>query len=739
MAIKLNKTGYNHAVSLIKAGKVDKDSSWSFTTEDENKILGDDNWSEYKKWFLAIDDEANEETKAYYKFPFGKNGKVYRRGVIAAKQRAAQQGYTEIVNAADALLQKIDGDKENKSRETPPIDTRFTRVFKLDARNGILDEENRVVELSFSSEEPVLRWFGKEVLLHESDAVDFSPLENVGAVLLNHNPDNIVAKPLRVWLDNETKRGKAIIQFGNTEAGKRAFEDVKEGLLRGVSVGYIVEKWRVLEENEEWERFVGPVDIATKWKVLEISLTPIPADASVGVGRTQNLKEERMEKERQEERKDMTTKASEKTTETIDIEALKREAEKAERERVLEIRSMCKKFNLDDFADELIDKGTPVEEARKLILDKLASEPDSKPVTTTPRVELGESEREKVRDAMIDGLLARVGLGDKPNQFTGMTLYELARKSLEVAHVQVAGDSMTIISRAITTTTSDFPIVLQNIANKAVLDGFTSEPETWKTWCDVGSVSDFNTHTLVAPGELGDIEHVPEGARYKHIDYAGEIQEQFKVEKYGGIFSLSREVIKNDDLGLLVSRARNIGITAQRKIADLVYSVLIDNPVMGDGNNLFSTAHKNVASTGSAITYDSLKAAINAMRAQKDARGKRRLNIKPQFVIVPASMQMDVEELLNMQYIDFQAGKPNVLRKYNLSIVGEGRLDDAGTAWFLAGPKGKTVTVFFLDGNQTPTIETRQGFDVDGIEFKVRIEAGAKALTWKALYKNPGA
>jgi len=164
MAVKLNQTGVSHAKSLIKAGKVDKDSSWSFSTEDENKILGDDNWSEYKKWFLAVDDEENEDTKAHYRFPYGKNGKVYRRGVIAAKQRAAQQGYSSVEKAADELLQMIDKDKDEKSsetekREAPPINTAFNRTFQFDARGGVLDAENRIVELSFSSEEPVQRWF----------------------------------------------------------------------------------------------------------------------------------------------------------------------------------------------------------------------------------------------------------------------------------------------------------------------------------------------------------------------------------------------------------------------------------------------------------------------------------------------------------------------------------------------------------------------------------------------------
>lgn len=113
--VKLNKTGYSHARSLIEQGKVNKTSSWSFSADDGNKILGKDkDWSEYKKWFLGIDPDAPDDTKEHYKFPYGKNGKVYRSGVIAAKQRAAQYGYTDIENAADKLLQMIDKDETKK-------------------------------------------------------------------------------------------------------------------------------------------------------------------------------------------------------------------------------------------------------------------------------------------------------------------------------------------------------------------------------------------------------------------------------------------------------------------------------------------------------------------------------------------------------------------------------------------------------------------------------------------------
>jgi ATP-dependent Clp endopeptidase proteolytic subunit ClpP len=112
MAVKLNGKGKSHAGSLIDAGKVDKTSSWSFSSEDDNKILGDPpDWAAYSQWHLGIDPEADQETKAAYHYPFGKNGKVYRSGLIAIRQRAAQQGATDIYDAAGVLIDKIDGNK----------------------------------------------------------------------------------------------------------------------------------------------------------------------------------------------------------------------------------------------------------------------------------------------------------------------------------------------------------------------------------------------------------------------------------------------------------------------------------------------------------------------------------------------------------------------------------------------------------------------------------------------------
>ena len=762
MAIQVNSTGVSHAKSLIRQGKVDRESSWSFSAEDGNAILGDNNWSEYKKWFLAIDTEQNEETKARYKFPYGKNGKVYRRGVIAAKQRAAQQGYGNIVKAADELLSLIDKDKKNEEKsiedfETPPVEATFFRTFEI-AKRGIIDDENKIVEVSFSSEKPVDRWFGREILLHNRNSVDLSPIKEVGTVLINHDPNQRVAKPIKIWIDTVEKKGKALIQFGNTDIAQRAYQEVKEGLLRGVSVGYQVTEWMRLRENEKWNEFTGPAWIATKWQVYEFSLTPIPADPSVGVGRNrEQFNKEgdiKMEKEIRKEQETKTPISEQKEQKAPpEPEAVKVEAINMERERVKEIVSLCKRHGFEDLAEQFIEKGTAVDEVRKIILDKLAEQ--NKPTGQVLYVEMGADEKEKVRDAVVDVMLVRAGLknpydnnvklADGYREFANMTLFDIARECLKRAGIPSKGLSrMELVGRAFAHTTSDFPLILQNIANKALMEGFNAEPETWQEWCATGSVSDFKTNTLVRIGEFDDLEEIKEGAEYKQAQKIYEQQEQYSIATYGKLFTITRQTIINDDLNALAIIPKNMGEAARRKIADLAYSVLIDNPTMGDGKALFHSAHGNLASTGSEPTLDAIEKAIEAMRLQKDIGGKRRLNIKPQFVIVPIKYEISVLKALGTQYFSVNGstleGVKNIIaNKYNLKVIADGRLDDAGNAWFLAGPKGKTVILFFLDGQQAPTLETQKGWSVDGVEYKVRIDCGAKAISWKALYKNPGA
>ncbi len=149
-----------------------------------------------------------------------------------------------------------------------------------------VEGEDRVVELSFSSEIIVERWWGAEILDHSDGCVDLSRLSEMGCVLFNHNRDIVIAKIEKAWIENN--RGKAKIRFDEDEESDKIYQKVKSGTLRGVSTGYIVNNWEsVLPGKKSLDgRFKGPCEIAKRWMPYEISIASVPADASVGVGRS---------------------------------------------------------------------------------------------------------------------------------------------------------------------------------------------------------------------------------------------------------------------------------------------------------------------------------------------------------------------------------------------------------------------------------------------------------------------
>lgn len=175
-------------------------------------------------------------------------------------------------------------------------DNLFFRSLELD--RATLDKEKRSVEVSFSSELGVKRWFGSEILLHGSENVDLSRLKAMGSALMNHNPNMIIGKITGAKIDN--KQGRAMIIFDDDEDGNRAMRKVESGSLRGVSVGYAINKFREVQRDEEWNGIKGPAYVATRWTPYEISLTPIPADHTVGVGREMTRSLDGIEIERKE-------------------------------------------------------------------------------------------------------------------------------------------------------------------------------------------------------------------------------------------------------------------------------------------------------------------------------------------------------------------------------------------------------------------------------------------------------
>ena len=160
---------------------------------------------------------------------------------------------------------------------------RTLEVSSLQRMDG--DGNERKFILSFSSEEPYERWFGLEILDHSPQAVDLTRINQIGCLLFNHNRDAVIGKINRAWLENN--RGNAEVEFDTDEQSEVIYQKVKNGTLKGVSVGYRID---LIEEVQAGKtstdgRFAGPCEIARKWWPFEISIVSVPADATVGVGR----------------------------------------------------------------------------------------------------------------------------------------------------------------------------------------------------------------------------------------------------------------------------------------------------------------------------------------------------------------------------------------------------------------------------------------------------------------------
>ena len=182
------------------------------------------------------------------------------------------------------MMRATEKKQKKKNDERSGNQMRFFSDCSIRAMEGEGNERKFI--LSFSSEEPYERYWGVEILSHAEGAMDLTRLNSIGCVLYNHNRDKVIGKVLRAWVEND--RGNAEIEFDDDAESDVIYQKVKSGTLKGVSVGYIVANWEEVAANKMSSdgKFTGPCDIAIKWEPYEISIVSVPADPTVGVGRS---------------------------------------------------------------------------------------------------------------------------------------------------------------------------------------------------------------------------------------------------------------------------------------------------------------------------------------------------------------------------------------------------------------------------------------------------------------------
>lgn len=216
--------------------------------------------------------------------------------------------------------------------------------------------EERTYDFPFSSEFPVARYFGNEILSHDVEAADLSRLNDGAPLLFNHNPDRVIGVVERAYIDGNKRRGFARVRFSRNAFAQEILGDVKDGVLRNVSFGYSIDK---MEERGSGEY------VATAWSPYEISVVSIPADKTVGIGRSLVPTSDAASAAPSPDPLPLMENTA------PDLAVVRAEAVEAERTRIAEISALCTKHRMADLGQQLVESGRSIDEARAAVLDKL--------------------------------------------------------------------------------------------------------------------------------------------------------------------------------------------------------------------------------------------------------------------------------------------------------------------------------------------------------------------------------
>jgi hypothetical protein len=600
--------------------------------------------------------------------------------------------------------------------------------------------------------------------------------------------------------------GRAVIRFSSRAEVEPVWEDVRTGIIRHVSVGYRVRSFRIEEDADppvwravDWQPVelslvAVPADPGAGMRSdnpthpCRLLRRPAPQRTETSTMNETATRDAPAETDNQEiepvttETDDTATEALEQDEAPPDIiaptsamrsalEAQRRRAALAEtvtrqagadetatraiaervlreeRERVAGISDAARKLGIDTaVADDLVRRGIGLDEARRSLIDK-AAEQDRAVETRPHHIRAGGLDEVTTRRAAVESALlhrfdpGRHALSEPAREWRGLSLIEMARSLLEAAGERPRGLSRDEIATRALHSTSDFPAILAAVTGKTLRAAYEAAPRTFMPIARRTSAADFKQIHRLQLGEAPQLEKVNESGEFKR-GTIGEAKESYRVETWGKVIGITRQVIINDDLDAFTRVPALFGTSAATLESDIVWGIVIDNPAMADTNPLFHATHKNLAGTGTALDVPSLGKARTAMAKQTGLDGKTLLNLRPTFLVVPAALELAAEQLIAQSLVPAKTTDvvPNSIR--SLAVIAEPRLDPASGAvpWFLfASPASiDTIEYAYLEGQDGVFIESRTGFDVDGVEIKARLDFGAKAIDWRGMFKNAG-
>jgi Mu-like prophage major head subunit gpT len=599
------------------------------------------------------------------------------------------------------------------------------------------NEGDRSVEVVWTTGAAVTRYdwhdggYYEETLGTDPANVRLERLNAGGPVLVDHiaRVGALAGSVIPGSARMERGKGIARIRLSDTPDMADTVAKVRDGHLRTVSVSYNV---------YVFERTIGEAGArdtmhATDWEPVEISLTPVPADAGAIIRSRSDpdmpeiIDDDGQRQPRRQQPRQRTAMASE----ALILERCSRASLSREFERNL----------LDQHEDEPMTQ----REMERAIGDEIVRARQSPNIDTRRGGREGHRDQgREMRNAFADVLYSRLSGADLPDtarEYAGASMADMARALLESRGERVRWMRPSAVfdqlSRAGQHTTSDFAYILDSAGRRYLVNAYSAFPSPLRILARKRDFPDFKMRYGIQAEGPAALRHVAENAEFKRVSIS-EGANGMKLGTYGEIFSISRQALINDDLGIF-SQMATIWARAQAGTEANFLTALIagDGVVLTeDQKTLYHADHGNKAASGSAITVASLSAARSSMRTIKNRDGATNANVVAKYLVVGPAKETEAEQVL----AQLAAAKVSDVNPFSgkLELVVDANL--TGNSWRLfADPAINPVLEYGnLEGQDGLYTETRLGFEVDGADFKARTDIGAGAVDWRGTYMDPG-
>lgn len=490
----------------------------------------------------------------------------------------------------------------------------------------------------------------------------------------------------------------ASIRLSGAADAAPVVERIREGTLKGMSVGYKVSRWSEGTDPQTKSR----TRTAAAWAIFEVSAVPVPADSGATFrGQTPMLDDQ--------------------TQDPAQHRA--------------EVRTIARAANLPaEWADEQIDSGADLTAVRAAAFDEIQKRGRTVP---TIRVTGSNDDPVQIQTRAADALAFRMAGGDLPEasrEFVGMSLRDLAAESLTRSGVSTRGmNADEVFHRSLGT--SDFPLVVSNAMGKVAAQAYQAAESPLKALARQRTLPNFKTSTSIRIGEMGRLQEMTEHGEFTHTNRA-EAGETMSLKTFGRAINVSRKLLIDDDLGLLGDMTAAMGQAAAQTEAEELVALLTGNPNLSDGQAVFHASRGNLATgAGSALSEAALSAARKAMRTVKGLDGKTIIDAKPKYLVVSPDLETSAEKLLATIY----AATVNDVQPIKLSIVVEPRL--SGNAWYVMADPAQVPSLqyAYLSAAQGVQIQRQEAWDTLGLKYRAFLDFGCGWLDWRGSYKAAGA